>query len=331
MPTVFVPFNSSSGITTTDLNSTLSIEKGGTGKTTAADAINALLPAQSRSVGKFLHTNGKEVSWQTPGSFGTVTSVDVSGGMTGLNFNGGPVTIAGTITMGGVLNVENGGTGQASFAPGYVKSNGTSFNTSPIISGADVLGDISGNANNVTGVISIENGGTGQSSFDQGYMRVDVTGIISVPGINVDDLQGSTLPASVVNSSITSLGNLSSLSITGATTFGDAYTEKSNVINASATTEFDCALGNMFNVTMAANITTLTFANVPPAGRVYSVTLFLTQDATGSRTVTWPSAVKWSEATPPALTTTASKTDVITLVTFTGGISWFGFVSGVNF
>jgi hypothetical protein len=331
MPTVFVPFNSSSGITTTDLNSTLSIEKGGTGKTTAADAINALLPAQSRSVGKFLHTNGKEVSWQTPGSFGTVTSVDVSGGMTGLNFNGGPVTIAGTITMGGVLNVENGGTGQASFAPGYVKSNGTAFNTSPIISGADVLGDISGNANNVTGVIAIENGGTGQSSFDQGYMRVDVTGIISVPGVNVNDLLGTTLPASIVNSSLTSLGQLDNLTIAGTTEFGSAYTEKANNISSSSTTDFDCNLGNMFNVTMTSNITTLTFSNIPTSGRVYSVTLFLTQDATGSRTVTWPSSVKWSEGTSPTLTTAANKTDVITLVTFTGGTTWFGFVSGVNF
>lgn len=42
---------------------------------------------------------------------GTVTSVNVSGGTTGLTTSGGPVTNAGTITLGGTLAVANGGTG----------------------------------------------------------------------------------------------------------------------------------------------------------------------------------------------------------------------------
>jgi len=46
------------------------------------------------------------------GGSGTVTSVDVSGGTTGLTYSGGPVTASGTITMAGVLAVANGGTGQ---------------------------------------------------------------------------------------------------------------------------------------------------------------------------------------------------------------------------
>ena len=53
----------------------------------------------------------------TPGSgTGTVTSVAASGGSTGLSFSGGPVTVAGTLTLGGVLGVANGGTGQTSQA-----------------------------------------------------------------------------------------------------------------------------------------------------------------------------------------------------------------------
>ena len=42
---------------------------------------------------------------------GTVTSVDVSGGTTGLTTSGGPVTGSGTITIAGTLAVANGGTG----------------------------------------------------------------------------------------------------------------------------------------------------------------------------------------------------------------------------
>jgi hypothetical protein len=44
-------------------------------------------------------------------STGTVTSVDVSGGTTGLTFSGGPVTTNGVITVAGTLAVANGGTG----------------------------------------------------------------------------------------------------------------------------------------------------------------------------------------------------------------------------
>lgn len=45
------------------------------------------------------------------GSMGTVTSVDASGGTTGLSFSGGPVTTTGTLALAGTLVVANGGTG----------------------------------------------------------------------------------------------------------------------------------------------------------------------------------------------------------------------------
>lgn len=50
------------------------------------------------------------------GGSGTVTSVDVSGGTTGLTTSGGPITSSGTITLGGILNVANGGTGASTAA-----------------------------------------------------------------------------------------------------------------------------------------------------------------------------------------------------------------------
>ena len=52
----------------------------------------------------------------TGGGSGTVTSVSVSGGSTGLTTSGGPVTTAGTITLAGTLDVDNGGTGQTTAA-----------------------------------------------------------------------------------------------------------------------------------------------------------------------------------------------------------------------
>jgi len=49
-----------------------------------------------------------------------VTSVDVSGGTTGLTTSGGPVTSAGTITLAGVLTEANGGTGESTYTNGQL-------------------------------------------------------------------------------------------------------------------------------------------------------------------------------------------------------------------
>lgn len=55
-------------------------------------------------------------TWSTPAGVGTVTSVAVSGGTTGLTTSGGPVTSTGTITFAGTLAVANGGTGDTGTA-----------------------------------------------------------------------------------------------------------------------------------------------------------------------------------------------------------------------
>jgi hypothetical protein len=63
---------------------------------------------------------------------GSVTSVDVSGGTTGLTTSGGPVTTSGTITLAGTLAVANGGT-NATTAAGARAS--LSANALPILKG----------------------------------------------------------------------------------------------------------------------------------------------------------------------------------------------------
>jgi hypothetical protein len=61
------------------------------------------------------------------GSLGSVTSVAVSGGTTGLTTSGGPITSSGTITLAGTLGVANGGTGTATaFTAGSVVFAGAS-------------------------------------------------------------------------------------------------------------------------------------------------------------------------------------------------------------
>lgn len=107
------PITNSGTIT---LGGTLSIAAGGTGQTNAAAAIEALLPAYTNNAGKVLGLDTNlALVWTTNagggGGSGTVTSVDASGGSTGMNFTGGPITTNGTLTLGGTLAIGNGGTG----------------------------------------------------------------------------------------------------------------------------------------------------------------------------------------------------------------------------
>ena len=99
---------------------------------------------------------------QGGGGSGTVTSVNVSGGTTGLTTSGGPVTTSGTITLAGTLDVDNGGTGATTAA------NARTNLSVPSTTGSGASGtwaiDITGNAANVTGTVAIANGGTGQTT-----------------------------------------------------------------------------------------------------------------------------------------------------------------------
>lgn len=95
--------------------------------------------------GQILTSDGAgEPYWQTISGTGTVTSVDVSGGTTGLTTSGGPITIAGTITLGGTLNVANGGTGATT-------ASGARSNLGAAASGANT--DIT-SLNGITGAIA---------------------------------------------------------------------------------------------------------------------------------------------------------------------------------
>ena len=67
------------------------------------------------------------VGVQPPAAQGSVSSVDASGGATGLVFTGGPITTSGTLTLGGTLGVGYGGTGTTTaFTAGSVVFAGAS-------------------------------------------------------------------------------------------------------------------------------------------------------------------------------------------------------------
>jgi hypothetical protein len=103
----------------------------GTDYAAATTGTNAQLLANNGSGGFSNVTVGSGLSYSagtltaTGGGSGTVTSVDVSGGTTGLTTSGGPITSSGTITLAGTLAVANGGTGITSFGSGIATWLGT--------------------------------------------------------------------------------------------------------------------------------------------------------------------------------------------------------------
>jgi hypothetical protein len=109
-----------------------------------ASSWSALAPGTS---GQILQTQGASANpqWASISGAGTVTSVNASGGSTGLNFTGGPITSSGTLTMGGTLGTGYGGTNLTSFTSGgAVYATSTSALT--------------------TGILPVASGGTGSSS-----------------------------------------------------------------------------------------------------------------------------------------------------------------------
>lgn len=82
---------------TSSITGTLAISNGGTGQTTANNALNALLPSQTGNTNYVLQTDGATTSWAPAGS-GTVTSVSLS--LPGeFSVSGSPITTAGTFTV----------------------------------------------------------------------------------------------------------------------------------------------------------------------------------------------------------------------------------------
>lgn len=106
---------------------------------------------------------------------------------------------------------------------------------------------------------------------------------------------------------------------------GSAGVETVNTVSTSgaALTLPDVTTATIHDITLTANCT-VTFPSLA-AGK--SFTVRLTQDATGSRTVTWPATVRWPGGVAPVLSTGAGKQDILSFVSV-GGLAWSGFVAG---
>jgi hypothetical protein len=119
------PVTSSGTLALTFSGTAIPAVNGGTAQTTYttgdllyASGANTLAKLGIGTSAQVLTVTGGVPAWEAVAGTGTVTSVDMSGGTTGLTTSGGPVTSSGTITLAGTLAAVNGGTAQTTYATG---------------------------------------------------------------------------------------------------------------------------------------------------------------------------------------------------------------------
>lgn len=108
----------------------------------------------------------------------------------------------------------------------------------------------------------------------------------------------------------TSKLNLTSAAIVFIAPGKEDVQEVVQTLTDGATISWDMLNSRMATVTLAGNRTVAAPTNMLPG----SALLFVRQDATGSRTLTWNSVFKWPGGVAPALSTAANAVDVFSFV-----------------
>lgn len=159
-----------------------------------------------------------------------------------------------------------------------------------------------------------------------------------INGVAIADISSTqtftnkTLTAPVVTNPNVSTGTFSAPTVSGTVTStaiisgNKSYRNNVNAIGTVTTTlAIDCSLGDIVTATLGGN-PTISFTNAPTSGDATALTLMLTQDGTGSRTLTWPSSVYCdggTRATNLKPVATASAVTIYSLFTRDGGTTWY--------
>ena len=159
-------------------------------------------------------------------------------------------------------------------------------------------------------VLTVAKGGSGAATL---------TGILKGNGTSA--FTAVTAPSGTIVGT-TDTQTLSAKTLTNPTVTN--YVETPYSANSSTAITLDLTNGTVQIITLTGTAT----ITMPTATSGKSFIMFLKQDATGSRTVTW-STVKWAGGTAPTITSTASRLDILSF--FADGTNWYGVVVAQNY
>lgn len=163
--------------------------------------------------------------------------------------------------------------------------------------------------------LAVAGGGTGAGTLT-GILKGNGTSAFTAVTAPSGTIVGTTDTQTLTNKTLTT-PVLTNPTVTN-------YVETPYSANSSTAITLDLANGTVQIITLTGNAT----VTMPTATSGKSFIMFLKQDATGSRTITW-STVKWAGGTTPTITGTASRQDIFSF--FADGTNWYGTVVGQNF
>lgn len=326
---------------------------------TFIDTISTVQILKSGAVaGDILAYDGPSDSWKpkTPTVGGTVTSVSLSSDGS-LEVKGSPITSSGTIGV-SVSSIPLNKIAQGGATHGQALRWDNTTNTWKASSLPVSLGTVTNIQMNspdsslqITGSPITTTGTFGASILSVGLDKLVKT------GATIGNVIAYNGTAWAVNNSIYVAGGKVGI---GTTSPSDLLTVTGSINNKSGTLYTGCVneqvvtaaidgttglvtlnmgVATVFNITLTRSIAKFALSNKPSNSGVYNMTLIITQDITGGRTINWTFdpysgsnvTIKWAQGFVPIMTTTANKTDIYSLLSYDGGSTWFGFVGGQNF
>ena len=245
------------------------------------------------------------------GNATTATTLQTARTINGTSFNGSAnITITAnttnTLTLGSYLT----GTSFNGSSAVTAAVDATSANTASKVVARDASGNFSAGtitaalSGNATTATTLQTARTIQGVSFNGSANITV--VTAGTGISVS---GTAVTNTGVTSVNGSTGAISNIAVTNsAQTFTAAQRGTVSALTDGATITPDFATANNFSVTLGGNRTLANPSNIT-AGQ--SGVIIVTQDGTGSRTLSFGSYWKFPAGTAPTLTTTASKVDAI--------------------
>jgi hypothetical protein len=263
---------------------------------------------------------GADPSYTTVTGTGTVTSITAGSGLTTTpGSTGGSITSSGTLYTTYTVNAQTG--------TSYTISNSDSSKLTTFSNASSVavtLPQAGAASSFLSGWASCyQNRGAGTVTITPTTSTIDGSSSIAMlqnqgacivsDGANYFTARGGAGLGTASTATIgTSGATVPLLNTTNVWSKGQSSSPVTLTDAATITPDFSA--GNVFTVTLGGNRTLANPTNTV-AGQCGQI--FVTQDGTGSRTLAYGANWKFSGATAPTLTTTASRTDVISFCTST--------------